>query len=171
MTSSSILTTTNIYANLSHQMNTNSTNTTRHHNEEYPFINVLLADFRRKILEIQVNTSYYGQDCVLDTKWSLFSAILFTITTISTVGYGFIAPLTWEGRVVCVCYASMGIPIFLMCLTNLSSSLGKMFKFIYTKFDAINPVAKFLKRKRRERKLKKRAKRRKALLESRKEIT
>ena len=148
----------------------NATINNNNNNEDYPFINTLLIEFRRKIIEIQVNTSYYGQDCARDSKWSLFSALLFTITTISTVGYGFIAPLTWEGRVVCVCYASMGIPIFLMCLTNLSSSLGKMFKFIYAKFDAINPVGKFLKRRRHERKLKRRAKRRKALLENRKDI-
>ena len=94
--------------------NTDHNNNNNNNNEPYPYINSLLADFRRKIIEIQDNTSFYGQDCVIDSKWSLFSAILFTITTISTVGYGFIAPLTWEGRVVCVCYASMGIPIFLM---------------------------------------------------------
>lgn len=129
----------------------------------YPLINSLLIEFRRKVIEIQLNTSYYGQDCVLDSKWSLFSALLFTITTISTVGYGHVTPLTWEGRVVCVCYASMGIPIFLMCLTHLSSALGKMFKFIYAKFDSINPVGKFLKRRRREAKLKRRAKRRKMM--------
>lgn len=143
-----------------------STSTARilYDKNEFPLIRSFLVEFRRKIIEIQVNTSYYGQDCVLDSKWSLSSSLLFTITSVSTVGYGFIAPLTWEGRVVCVCYASMGIPIFLLCLAHLSSALGKMFKFIYAKFDSVNPVALYLKRRRRERRLRKRNKKRKGVL-------
>jgi hypothetical protein len=138
--------------------------------DQYTYINLLLREFRRQIIEIQENTTYYGQDCELDSKWNLFSSILFTITTISTIGYGFTAPITWEGRVVCVCYASMGIPIFLMCLANLSSSFAKMFRFIYAKVDSVNPVAKFLERRRKENKAKRKAKKKNALLTGKKDF-
>ncbi|RNA27512.1 T family of potassium channels 18-like [Brachionus plicatilis] len=87
-------------------------------------INKWLEEFRKKIFEIEANTNFHGQDCSKDTKWSFYASLLFSITVISTVGYGFIAPVTWEGRVVCICYASIGIPIYLVCLTNLSKKKG-----------------------------------------------
>lgn len=120
----------------------------------------LLANFRQKVIEIQTNTSYYGQNCTTYSKWNFSSSLLFTITIISTIGYGFIVPLTWEGRVVSICYASMGIPIFLLCLANLSSALGSMFAFIYLKIDSLNPVSMYLNRRRKEKKAKKREKKR-----------
>lgn len=109
-------------------------------------INKWLEEFRKKILEIESNTNYFGQNCSKDTKWNFFASLLFTITVISTVGYGFIAPVTWEGRVVCICYASIGIPIYLVCLTNLSSILGQFLRFAYKGFQSINPIYKFWKK-------------------------
>lgn len=113
--------------------------------EPFKEINKWLEEFRRKILEIESATSFFGQDCIKDSKWGFYSSLLFTLTVISTVGYGFIAPVTWEGRVVCICYASIGIPIYLVCLTNLSSILGQFLRFAYKRFQSINPVYKYWK--------------------------
>ena len=33
----------------------------------------------------------------------------------------------------CICYATIGIPIFLLCVANISGVLGEMFRFIYAK--------------------------------------
>jgi hypothetical protein len=93
----------------------------------------LLIEFRKKIIDIEKMYKFSGQNCTTDSKWNFFSALLFTVTVMSTVGYGYIAPITWEGRIVCICYASIGIPIFLLCLANLSSTLGHLFKLIYAK--------------------------------------
>ena len=74
----------------------------------YSGIDEILIGFRNKILQIEIETEYVGQDCTLDSKWHFFSALLFTITLISTVGYGHVAPITWEGRIVSMCYALIG---------------------------------------------------------------
>lgn len=39
-----------------------------------------------------------------------------------------------EGQITCICYALIGIPIFLLCLANISSILGDMFRFLYSTF-------------------------------------
>lgn len=37
-----------------------------------------------------------------------------------------------EGQITCICYALIGIPIFLLCLTNISAILGDVFRFLYS---------------------------------------
>jgi hypothetical protein len=38
-----------------------------------------------------------------------------------------------EGQLCCICYATIGIPIFLLCVANISGVLGEMFRFLYGK--------------------------------------
>jgi len=143
--------------------NNNVINTTLYYG-----VNLLLIELRNKIFEIEASTKYVGQDCVLDSKWTFFSSFLFTCTLISTVGYGNVAPITWEGRIVCMCYALIGIPIFVICLANLSSSLSRMFTVVYMKIDSYNPISKYKLRRRQEKKKKKHIERFSSSLISRK---
>ena len=122
-------------------------------------IDDLLREFRNNVLMIEEKYKFYGQNCTTDYKWKFFPAILYSVTVISTVGYGFIAPLTWEGRIVTICYASIGIPIFLMCLTNLSGSMANAFRSIYYKIDAVNPIKNYFRRRKALQKLRRRDKR------------
>jgi len=114
---------------------------------ESNIIDLMLKDYRNEIHNIDSKFKYRGQDCVEDTRWTFSSALLFSLTVISTIGYGHVTPITWEGQIVCGCYATIGIPIFLMCLANISGSLGEVFKFVYTKCGEVNP---FKKRNRRD---------------------
>lgn len=41
-------------------------------------------------------------------------------------------PKTWEGQIVCVCYTTLGIPLYLMSLAKISFILGDMFRYIYS---------------------------------------
>lgn len=65
--------------------------------EKHLYINQYLIDFRKKIIDIEAETKYSGQNCTTHSRWNFFSSLLFTITVISTVGYGYVAPITWEG--------------------------------------------------------------------------
>ncbi|KAL1243968.1 TWiK family of potassium channels protein [Trichinella spiralis] len=47
-------------------------------------------------------------------SWSLRSALLFSTTLITTVGYGNLAPTTFWGRLFCIFYACIGIPLSLV---------------------------------------------------------
>ncbi|CAF0987247.1 unnamed protein product [Brachionus calyciflorus] len=96
-------------------------------------IEAWLTDYRNKVLEIRSNFSYIGQDCNTSSKWNFAGALLFVMTIFTTIGYGHIAPSTWEGQIVCICYATIGIPLFLMFLSNISGVLGDMFRFLYSK--------------------------------------
>ncbi len=85
----------------------------------------------------------------------------FVVTIISSIGYGFISPATWEGQLVCICYALIGMPIFTMTLLKLSTSFGDLFTFLYIELEKINPIAKWwtsrqeaLRQKRREKRKK-----------------
>ena len=47
------------------------------------------------------------------------------------LGYGHIAPKTFEGRLVTMFYAIIGIPLTLLCLANMGSFLGNSFRWLY----------------------------------------
>ena len=38
-----------------------------------------------------------------------------------------------EGQLCSICYATIGIPIFFLCVANISGVLGEMFRFLYSK--------------------------------------
>ncbi|CAJ0593868.1 unnamed protein product [Cylicocyclus nassatus] len=45
-------------------------------------------------------------------------ALLFTYTTIMTIGYGSIYPTTTQGKICCVGYCVIGIPLIFLVLSN-----------------------------------------------------
>lgn len=58
--------------------------------------------------------------------WNLTSAMLFSMTTITTIGYGDIAPVTTGGRIFCIFYCIVGIPLALLCLANIGNLLARL---------------------------------------------
>ena len=44
-------------------------------------------------------------------KWNYFNSVLFSLVTITTIGYGHQVPNTDVGRILCVVYAIIGIPL------------------------------------------------------------
>ncbi|KAK3884066.1 hypothetical protein Pcinc_011632 [Petrolisthes cinctipes] len=43
--------------------------------------------------------------------WSLWNSFFFSFTVITTIGFGHMAPKTPYGRVVCILYATLGVPL------------------------------------------------------------
>lgn len=74
-------------------------------NESYAITRIeeMLTEYRDEVL----NIGYSGEDCT-DTKWVLINGILFCLTVVTTIGYGQVFPKTWEGQIVCICYATIG---------------------------------------------------------------
>ncbi|KAM6906852.1 potassium channel subfamily K member 4 [Xenentodon cancila] len=58
------------------------------------------------------------------SKWDLGSALFFSGTIITTIGYGNISPKTDGGKVFCIFYALVGIPMFGILLAGVGDHIG-----------------------------------------------
>ncbi|CAL8379980.1 unnamed protein product [Arctogadus glacialis] len=59
--------------------------------------------------------------------WDLSSAFFFAGTVITTIGFGNISPQTEGGRIFCIVYALLGIPLFGFLLAGVGDQLGTIF--------------------------------------------
>ncbi|MBN3282520.1 KCNK2 protein, partial [Polyodon spathula] len=59
--------------------------------------------------------------------WDLSSSFFFAGTVITTIGFGNISPHTKCGRIFCIIYALLGIPLFGFLLAGVGDQLGTIF--------------------------------------------
>lgn len=90
-----------------------------------------LIELRTSIHNTSDEFQFTGQPCHLNS-WIFESSILFTITLITTIGYGHITPITWDGQVVSMCFSIIGIPLFLLWISKLSYRFGTIFRAFYS---------------------------------------
>ncbi|WAQ99861.1 KCNKI-like protein [Mya arenaria] len=96
----------------------------------------ILQTFRNNSLAIGYdgrNCDGYGEPNGPTYEWSWAGALMFSVTVITTIGYGHIAPKTFWGRLVCIAYSLLGIPLMLLCLANIGDVLADIFRFVYSK--------------------------------------
>ncbi|CAF1616023.1 unnamed protein product [Rotaria magnacalcarata] len=88
-------------------------------------------------------------DVSYNQKWTFSTAMLYSATVITTVGYGNIAPKSILGKVTTCIYAMFGIPIMIMCLTN----TGDLLAFFFIKYYSltINFSQRMIRRRRQKR--------------------
>lgn len=95
----------------------------------------VLVTFQQNVHNATKNDVYYtsSNDEELDIKWSYASSLLYAITVMTTIGYGHVAPKTVHGRIVTIIYAVLGIPLTLLCLTNIGNLMADGFRILYGK--------------------------------------
>uniref|UniRef100_A0A8D8ZRU3 TWiK family of potassium channels protein 18 n=2 Tax=Cacopsylla melanoneura TaxID=428564 RepID=A0A8D8ZRU3_9HEMI len=91
-----------------------------------------LFRFEKDVIEMSNTMGYNGRDVAdKDRQWSFSGALLYSVTVITTIGYGNLAPKTPIGKIVTMVYALFGIPLMLLCISNLGSLLADTFQFTY----------------------------------------
>ncbi|CAF3338805.1 unnamed protein product [Rotaria socialis] len=91
----------------------------------------ILEEYQKDIVR-QTKRGYQGERLSDDAKqWNFPEAILYAITVITTIGYGHITCKTNYGKIMTMIYAIFGIPLMLLCLANIGSTMADAFRFIY----------------------------------------
>ncbi|XP_051280050.1 potassium channel subfamily K member 18 [Dicentrarchus labrax] len=66
-------------------------------------------------------------------RWTFFGSMFFCCTVFTTVGYGEIYPVTLPGKVVCVLYAMVGIPLMLLVILDVGDFLAMLMSRAYVR--------------------------------------
>uniref|UniRef100_UPI0037E7F435 potassium channel subfamily K member 18 n=1 Tax=Semicossyphus pulcher TaxID=241346 RepID=UPI0037E7F435 len=107
-----------------------------------------LGEIITKVQNLTENVSYSHHDIVKDIeaemqdgfksiwlqrpdRWHFFGSMFFCCTVFTTVGYGEIYPVTLPGKVVCVLYAMVGIPLMLLVILDVGDFLAMLMTRAY----------------------------------------
>ncbi|XP_018323541.1 uncharacterized protein LOC108735848 isoform X1 [Agrilus planipennis] len=100
--------------------------------ENFTFLIVKhLKEFEGELLKAMNKDGWDGEEDINKVQWTFAGALFYSIIVITTIGYGHIAPKTTLGKVVTIFYAILGIPLMLLCLSNIGDVMATSFRFLY----------------------------------------
>uniref|UniRef100_A0AAG5CU30 Potassium channel domain-containing protein n=2 Tax=Anopheles atroparvus TaxID=41427 RepID=A0AAG5CU30_ANOAO len=68
-----------------------------------------------------------------DNHWTFARAFLYSLTILTTIGYGSVAPRTVLGRMITLAYAVLGIPLTLVYLSSTGGMLAKVARGVFSR--------------------------------------
>ncbi|XP_035709141.1 potassium channel subfamily K member 18-like [Folsomia candida] len=89
-----------------------------------------LREFESRVVAT-ANTAGYS-DVKDDLHWTFSGALLYSVSIITTIGYGNTAPRTAWGKILTMFYAVIGVPLMLLWLSNIGTLMANTFKFAYS---------------------------------------
>ncbi|XP_073835726.1 potassium channel subfamily K member 6-like isoform X1 [Musca autumnalis] len=92
--------------------------------QKYPQIN---DDDLEEFLKAVITANDRGisplRNATNEMNWSFGQALFFSSTVITTIGYGHVTPLSQTGKIFCMIYAAIGIPLTLVLLSAMVEKL------------------------------------------------
>uniref|UniRef100_A0AC35TZF4 Ion channel n=1 Tax=Rhabditophanes sp. KR3021 TaxID=114890 RepID=A0AC35TZF4_9BILA len=88
--------------------------------------------FRKKSLWA-IRKGYDGKEYGVSAQWTFTGAFLYSLTVITTIGYGNTSAKTYFGKTLTILFAIIGIPLMLLFLTNIGDVMAKIFRFLYAR--------------------------------------
>jgi len=86
--------------------------------EKYPCVKE--NDFESFIVSL-LEANKHGVDARTNfttvDNWSFAQSFFFAVTVVTTIGYGHVSPLSDMGRIICIIYAIIGVPMTLLLLS------------------------------------------------------
>lgn len=87
-----------------------------------------LEDLVKQVVSaVRAGVNPSGNSSNQSSLWDLSSSFFFAGTVITTIGFGNISPHTEGGRIFCIIYALLGIPLFGFLLAGVGDQLGTIF--------------------------------------------
>ncbi|KAI9552978.1 hypothetical protein GHT06_020864 [Daphnia sinensis] len=111
--------------NITHQLNV------LYPSEWNESVSIQVQLFQQKIVQFNGEADPGGGDAGTTGAWSFSASFLYCLTVITTIGYGNIAPRTVMGKMVTIVYAMVGMPLFLLYVSNMGDFLATCFRWGY----------------------------------------
>jgi len=87
----------------------------------------------KKIVDAADNLNYDGEVDTWTRSWTFPNTLLFTITIMTTIGYGHICPKSFSGQLFTIVYALVGMPLLMLFLGNVGNAMGDGIKYSYSR--------------------------------------
>ncbi|CAD5222422.1 unnamed protein product [Bursaphelenchus xylophilus] len=91
-----------------------------------------IKKFQKKCMKA-IRQGYDGKEHGVSAQWTFTGAFLYSLTVITTIGYGNTAAKTYIGKTLTILFAIIGIPLMLLFLTNIGDVMAKIFRFLYAR--------------------------------------
>ncbi|CAF3788858.1 unnamed protein product, partial [Rotaria sp. Silwood1] len=95
-----------------------------------------LEKFEETVIR-QVEKGFDGRTTNSEHDWNFFGAVLYAVTLVSTIGYGHITTKTNQGKIATVLYSAFGVPLMMLFVANIGSTMAKMFAFVFSRITMI----------------------------------
>ena len=70
----------------------------------------------------------------LTNKWTFSTAVFFAVTVVTTIGYGSPVPTSQYGRIFCIIFSILGIPLTLVTIADMGKFLSEHLIWSYGKY-------------------------------------
>ena len=93
------------------------------------------------VLSNSLHAGIDPEDKNFTASWDFIQSVFFTITILTTIGYGNISPVTFPGRLFCIFFAIIGIPFTLSVLADLGKILATIISKVWKQYkEKVKPL-------------------------------